>query len=202
MKEGQPKAIALKDYKVPEYLIETTTLHVDLDEEETLVTATLQMSKNLDSQATGNQLMLDGGKGLDTRSISIDGRELLSNEYRIEEDSLTLFDVPDVFQLETRVAIKPQDNTALEGLYKSGDMYCTQCEAEGFRNITWFLDRPDVMSRYTTTVKANKQTYPILLSNGNDIDRGEDGDGAEPVGADQGADHRGAAGAMPSTAFW
>lgn len=176
MKEGQPKAIALKDYKVPEYLIETTTLHVDLDEEETLVTATLQMSKNLDSQATGNQLMLDGGKGLDTRSISIDGRELLSNEYRIEEDSLTLFDVPDVFQLETRVAIKPQDNTALEGLYKSGDMYCTQCEAEGFRNITWFLDRPDVMSRYTTTVKANKQTYPILLSNGNDIDRGEDGD--------------------------
>ena len=136
MKEGQPKAIALKDYKVPEYLIETTTLHVDLDEEETLVTATLQMSKNLDSQATGSQLMLDGGKGLDTRSISIDGRELLSNEYRIEEDSLTLFDVPDVFQLETRVAIKPQDNTALEGLYKSGDMYCTQCEAEGFRNIT------------------------------------------------------------------
>ncbi|MDG1204277.1 MAG: aminopeptidase N [Pseudomonadales bacterium] len=176
MKEGQPKAIALKDYKVPEYLIETTTLHVDLDEAETLVTATLQMSKNIDSEATSNQLVLDGGKGLDTRSISIDGRELLSNEYRIEQDSLTLFDVPDVFQLETRVAIKPQENTALEGLYKSGDMYCTQCEAEGFRNITWFLDRPDVMSSYTTTVKANKQTYPILLSNGNDIDRGEDGD--------------------------
>lgn len=176
MKEGQPKAINLKDYKVPEYLIETTTLHVDLDEEETLVTATLQMSKNVDSDATSNTLVLDGGKGLDTRSISIDGRELLSNEYRLEEDSLTLFDVPNVFQLETKVAIKPQDNTALEGLYKSGDMYCTQCEAEGFRNITWFLDRPDVMSSYTTTVKANKQLYPILLSNGNDIARGEEGD--------------------------
>ena len=74
------------------------------------------------------------------------------------------------------MAIRPQENTTLEGLYKSGDMYCTQCEAEGFRNITWYADRPDVLSKYTTTVVADKARYPVLLSNGNDIDRGEEGE--------------------------
>ena len=176
MKDGQPKSIELKDYEVPGFLIETTHLHVDIDDEATIVTARLKMMKNPASMSTSSDLLLNGGPGLDTQSISIDGRELLSNEYAITSDDLTLFSLPDAFELKTEVKIKPQDNTALEGLYQSGDMFCTQCEAEGFRNITWFMDRPDVMSKYTTTIRADKRKFPILLSNGNEIARKVDGD--------------------------
>jgi aminopeptidase N len=176
MKEGQPKAIELKDYQVPAYLIDSTELHVEINDDVTLVTTTLIVRKNPESTAGLSDLVLDGGKALVTRSIKIDDRDLSANEYGEEPEVLTLFDVPDNFTLRTQVAIKPQDNTALEGLYKSGDMYCTQCEAEGFRNITWYLDRPDVMSKYRTTIDANKRQYPILLSNGNDVARGESGE--------------------------
>ena len=176
MKEGQPKAIYLKDYKVPPFLIEETHLHVDIHEDVTTVTTTLKVVRNPEAEAEDAvNLVLDGSKDLDTQSIAIDGRVLTSNEYQIDTAELSIFEAPDTFELTTSVQIKPQDNTALEGLYKSGDMFCTQCEAEGFRNITWYLDRPDVMSRYTTTVVADKKSYPVLLSNGNDIDRGEDG---------------------------
>jgi len=174
MKDGQPKAIYLKDYKVPPHLIEETNLHVDIFEEETTVVATLKVSRNPDAgDEDAADLVLDGSTDLETDSIQIDGRPLSSNEYQIDDDKLVIFDVPAAFELTTAVRIRPQDNTALEGLYKSGDMYCTQCEAEGFRNITWYPDRPDVMSTFRTTVVANKAQYPVLLSNGNDIDRGE-----------------------------
>ncbi len=177
MKEGQPRAIYLKDYKVPPFLIEETNLHVDIHDDETTVTTTLKVVRNPEaSRDDSADLVLDGSKELATDSVVIDGRALSSNEYQVDDDKLSIFDAPDSFELTTTVRIKPQDNTALEGLYKSGDMYCTQCEAEGFRNITWYLDRPDVMSRYTTTVVADKAACPVLLSNGNDIDRGEDGD--------------------------
>ena len=176
MKEGQPRAIYLKDYEVPPFLIDSTDLRVELNEDETFVTATLRLRRNPDAAAgSAADLRLDGGKDLDTRLVEIDGRELLSNEYAIDDESLTLFGVPETFELRTRVAIKPQENTALEGLYRSGDMFCTQCEAEGFRNITWYLDRPDVMSVYRTTIEADRAKYPILLSNGNDVARGEEG---------------------------
>ena len=174
MKDGQPKAIYLKDYKVPPHLIEETNLHVDIFEEETTVVTTLKVSRNPDAgDEDAADLVLDGSTDLETDSIQIDGRSLSSNEYQIDDDKLVIFDVPAAFELTTAVRIRPQDNTALEGLYKSGDMYCTQCEAEGFRNITWYPDRPDVMSTFRTTVVANKAQYPVLLSNGNDIDRGE-----------------------------
>ena len=178
MKEGQPRNIQRSEYTVPSHLIETTELSVDINEDVTLVNAVLKMTRNpAAAQENGSQdLVLDGGKALETVSIKIDNRELSSNEYSIEGENLTLFDVPEVFELETQVAIKPQENTTLEGLYKSGGMFCTQCEAEGFRHITWYLDRPDVLSKFRTTVKANKQDYPILLSNGNDIERGEEGE--------------------------
>jgi len=177
MKEGQPKAIYLKDYQVPPYLIDETHLHVDIHEDVTTVTTTLRVRRNPDStEQDPCNLNLDGSKDLVTQRIAIDGRDLTANEYQIDDDGLSIFDVPDAFELTTRVAIRPQDNTALEGLYKSGDMYCTQCEAEGFRNITWYADRPDVLSKYTTTVVADKARYPVLLSNGNDIDRGEEGE--------------------------
>ncbi|MFT6011937.1 MAG: aminopeptidase N, partial [Candidatus Azotimanducaceae bacterium] len=176
MKEGQPKAILLKDYQVPAYLIDSTELHVEINDDITLVTTTLIVRKNPESTGATSDLVLDGGKDLVTRSIKINDRDLLSNEYAEQAESLTLFSVPENFTLSTQVAIKPQDNTGLEGLYKSGDMYCTQCEAQGFRNITWYLDRPDVMSKYRTTIDANKSQYPILLSNGNDVARGESGE--------------------------
>lgn len=177
MKEGQPKAIYLKDYKVPPFLIEETNLHVDIHDDVTTVTTTLKVVKNSEAASEDQvHLVLDGSKDLATQSVAIDGRALTDNEYRVDDDELSVFEVPEQFELTTTIQIKPQDNTALEGLYKSGYMYCTQCEAEGFRNITWYLDRPDVMSKYTTTVVADKASYPILLSNGNDIDRGEEGD--------------------------
>jgi len=175
MEEGQPKAIALADYEPPGFLIETTDLQFDINEDLTLVTATLKMVRNPASEQAPVDLILNGGPGLVTQSIKIDGRELRSNEYAQSTDNLTLFVVPENFQLVTQVEIKPQENTALEGLYQSGDMLCTQCEAEGFRNITWFLDRPDVMSKYTTTIRADKSRFPILLSNGNEINRVDEG---------------------------
>ena len=136
MQEGQPKAIELKNYQVPPYLIDTTELHVEINEDVTLVTATLNVRKNPDAIAGVSDLVLNGAAELVNKSIAIDGQELGSNEYGRETDCLTLYSVPDTFTLRTQVEIKPQDNTALEGLYKSGDMFCTQCEAEGFRNIT------------------------------------------------------------------
>jgi len=177
MKEGQPQNIQRSEYTVPSHLIETTELEVDINEDVTTVRSVLKMVSNPDAQDQKNHdLVLDGGTELETNLIMLDGRELLSNEYNIEGETLTLFDVPESFELETRVTIKPQENTALEGLYKSGGMFCTQCEAQGFRHITWYLDRPDVLSKYQTTVRANKKDYPILLSNGNDIARGEVGE--------------------------
>ena len=176
MKEGQPQAIELKNYQVPPYLIDSTELHVEINEDVTRVTTTLQVRKNPDSTAMVTDLVLNGAVELVNKSITINDRELLSNEFGRDQDLLTLYAVPESFTLRTQVDIKPQDNTALEGLYKSGDMFCTQCEAEGFRNITWFLDRPDVMSKYRTTINADKRRYPILLSNGNDIARGEEGE--------------------------
>ena len=178
MKEGQPTNIQRNEYTVPSHLIETTDLSVDINEDVTKVTSVLKMIKNpaADASDGSRDLILDGGKDLETLSIRVDGRELSSNEYTITDEKLSLFDLPESFELETQVAIKPQDNTALEGLYKSGGMFCTQCEAEGFRHITWYLDRPDVLSKFRTTVKANKKDYPILLSNGNDIKRGEEGE--------------------------
>ena len=160
MKEGQPTNIQRNEYTAPAHLIETTDLSVDINEDVTQVKSVLKMIKNpaADASDGSRDLILDGGKDLETLSIRVDGRELSSNEYTITDEKLSLFDLPESFELETQVAIKPQDNTALEGLYKSGGMFCTQCEAEGFRHITWYLDRPDVLSKFRTTVKRTRRT--------------------------------------------
>ncbi len=176
MKDAQPKAIQLKDYEVPSFLIEETDLRVELGEEQTRVKTSLKVRRNPDSGEAKLPLVLDGGE-LDLKEVCIDGRVLLSNEYSIDDEHLTLLDVPDQFVLDTSVQIRPQENTSLEGLYRSGDMFCTQCEAEGFRNITYYLDRPDVMSKYRTTIVADRSLYTVLLSNGNDVARGESDDG-------------------------
>ncbi len=176
-----PATVYLKDYQPPLYLVDETHLHFDIYDEGTeggmtRVTARLRLRRNPDLVTEKSNLVLDGSRDMVTKSVAIDGRELGSNEFRIEQEVMVIFDPPDAFELKTQVEIRPQDNTALEGLYQSGNIYTTQCEAEGFRNITWYLDRPDVVSRFTTTIVANQASCPVLLSNGNEVSHGSKGD--------------------------
>ena len=173
MKEHQPREIRLQDYRAPDYLIDCTHLHFELGDAATLVKSTLQMRRNPESDATEETPLVLDGVDLTLRRVAIDGHNLEEHEYSIDEESLTIAEVPSNFELECVTLIKPQDNKSLEGLYRSNAMFCTQCEAEGFRKITYYLDRPDVMSVFTTTIVADAETFPVLLSNGNDVDRGE-----------------------------
>jgi len=176
MSNTTPQTIYLKDYQAPEFVIKTTDLLVQIFEDYTWITSKLEIQKNTDSPAVAADLVLTGVE-LDTLSVSMDGKQLSSDQYKIEGESLKIVNVPARFLLETKVSIKPQQNTSLEGFYKSGDMFCTQCEAEGFRKITWYLDRPDVMSVFTTRIEADKTEFPILLSNGNPVSDGDLADG-------------------------
>ncbi|MES2676466.1 MAG: aminopeptidase N [Pseudomonadota bacterium] len=169
--EQQPTSIYLKDYQVPDYLIDKTKLHVDIYDGKTVVTANLQLRVNPASQRQVSSLTLHG-VDLELISIAIDGKLLGPNDYGFGEETLTIRNTPAQFSLTSVVCVKPELNTSLEGLYKSRTMYCTQCEAEGFRKITYYLDRPDVMSEFTTTIVADKK-YPVLLSNGNLIEQGD-----------------------------
>ena len=174
---NQPKTIRLADYKAPDYLIDTTDLRFDLYDDHTLVTADIRFYVNPkvpDAKGRPLQLM---GVDLELLMLSLDGQPVPENRYSIEGETLTLEQVPERFALQIKTRIKPQENTSLEGLYVSKGMYCTQCEAEGFRKITYYLDRPDVMAKFTTTVVADKARYPVLLSNGNPIDQGQSDDG-------------------------
>lgn len=170
-KDQQPKTIYLKDYQVPGYLIKTTDLRFEIYEGETIVSAMLHLYRNPAAQTPATELTLHGAD-LELISIALDGRVLSDTDYQFGEESLTIFNTPAEFKLLSITKIKPESNTSLEGLYRSRTMYCTQCEAEGFRKITYYLDRPDVMSEFTTTVVADKK-YPVLLSNGNLIDQGD-----------------------------
>lgn len=170
----QPNTIYLKDYQVPDYLIKTTDLRFEINDGETLVSAMLQLYRNPAATSPATQLTLHGAD-VELVSIAIDGRLLKATDYAFGEESLTVFNTPESFSLITITKIKPETNTSLEGLYKSRTMYCTQCEAEGFRKITYYLDRPDVMSEFTTTVVADKK-FPVLLANGNLIAQGDVGD--------------------------
>lgn len=170
-KELQPKTIYLKDYQVPGYLIKTTDLRFEIYDGETVVSAMLHLYRNPAAQVPATQLTLHGAD-LELISIALDGKTLIATDYEFGEESLTIFNTPAEFKLLSITKIKPEANTSLEGLYRSRTMYCTQCEAEGFRKITYYLDRPDVMSEFTTTVVADKK-YPVLLSNGNLIDQGD-----------------------------
>ena len=176
MRTEQPKVIHLKDYQAPEYLIDETHLTFELYEDRTLVHAQLVMRRNPDA-GTGLPRLELHGQDVELLSLSINDRSLGLGEYEVAGECLTLQPDAASFTLDSSVVIHPESNTALEGLYKSGSMFCTQCEAEGFRKITYYLDRPDVMSKFTTTVSAEKQAYPILLSNGNPLASGEEDDG-------------------------
>ncbi|WP_342248051.1 aminopeptidase N [Pseudomonas sp. OTU2001] len=176
MRTEQPQVIYLKDYQAPEYLIDETHLTFELFEDHTLVHAQLVMRRNPARGAGLPPLELDGQQ-LELLRASLDDQELQPGDYQLDADSLTVQPKAERFTLDTSVKIHPESNTALEGLYKSGKMFCTQCEAEGFRKITYYLDRPDVMSTFTTTVIAEQHRYPVLLSNGNPIGSGPADDG-------------------------
>ncbi|NUB07824.1 aminopeptidase N [Azospirillum sp. Vi22] len=177
MDKGTPKAIRLQDYRPPAHLIDTVDLFFDLGEDVTTVRAQLGLRRNpARDDAAALPLTLDGQR-LELVSLALNGQPLGDADYTVTPDHLTVHSVPETFTLETVVRIKPQENTALEGLYKSSGNFCTQCEAEGFRKITYFADRPDVMARYTTTITADKARYPVLLSNGNLIESGDLPDG-------------------------
>lgn len=177
MRTEQPNTIYLKDYQVPDYLIDETTLTFELYEDHSLVHAQLVMRRNPQAGAGLPPLVLHGQE-LELLSLSLNDRELGAGDYQLTPASLTLQPDSASFTLDSTVRIHPESNTALEGLYKSGTMFCTQCEAEGFRKITYYLDRPDVMSSFTTTVSADKQRYPVLLSNGNPVAAGDGEDAA------------------------
>lgn len=163
--------IRLADYQAPSYTVTHTDLTFDLHPSATQVTARLQLKR----QGESNEFQLDG-VGLTLKKIAIDGVPLAVSRYTYDGKVLALTGLPEACELFTVVEINPSANTALEGLYLSNGMFCTQCEAEGFRRITFFPDRPDVLSRYTVTLKASKAQYPQLLSNGNPVAQGEEGE--------------------------
>ncbi|MFT6386785.1 MAG: aminopeptidase N [Cellvibrionaceae bacterium] len=171
MRDAQPQAIYLRDYQAPDFLIEKTELTFELNELVTKVTSTLTIRRNAAVKNT-KPLVLNG-QDLKLISVSIDGKKLSEEEFSVDDEFLKV-EIPDYGQLTCVTHISPQENTSLEGLYKSSGMYCTQCEAEGFRKITYYLDRPDVMSVFTTKIIADKEHYPVLLSNGNLVKQGTD----------------------------
>ena len=166
-----PDATYLRDYHAPAFTIERVSLRFELEDEETRVEAQLQVVRAAATAAT--EPLVLAGDGLRLASVHLDGRRLAAVAYEVSADQLVLRDVPDTFQLTLVTLLRPQDNTALSGLYKSSGNFCTQCEAEGFRRITYFLDRPDVMARYDTTLVADRARYPVLLSNGNLVASGD-----------------------------
>ena len=162
----------LADYQPPTFLVSKTQLRIELGEVSTKVICHLHVSKNPASRRYKKDLVLRG-EGMELLCIQVDGKVLEPHRYSIDSKKLTIYGLPKQCIVTTKVRIKPQDNMSLEGLYKSRNLYCTQCEAEGFRKITYHPDRPDVMSVFTTTIVADKDKYPVLLSNGNPEMRGE-----------------------------
>jgi aminopeptidase N len=162
----------LKDYQPPSFGISETQLIFHLDESRSRVISALQMHRmTADKDA---ELVLDGIE-LKLIELRLDGKVLQADDYNLTPETLTIKSVPDRFELSCEVEINAAANTRLEGLYLSNGNFCTQCEAEGFRYITYYLDRPDVMSVFSTEIHASKEAYPLLLSNGNRVDSGEDG---------------------------
>ncbi len=170
-----PQTIHLKNYAPPDFLVDQVDLTFNLDANSTTVKSNFRADRNPASNPQA-ALRLDG-HGLELLSIRMDGKGLSSNRYVVDETSLTIAETPDQFDLEIKTLVDPTANTSLSGLYKSGGMLCTQCEAEGFRKITYFFDRPDVMACYRSTLIAKKTKYPVLLSNGNPIETEDLDDG-------------------------
>ena len=172
MRTEQARPIRLEDYRPPDWRVETVELEVSLHQNATKVRAILKMSPNSEAAAPA-PIVLDGD-GLTLTSLKLDGSELHPDAYVATADSLTIAQPPaGTCYLQIETLLDPSANTQLMGLYRSNGTYCSQCEAEGFRRITYFPDRPDVMAVYTTRIEAEKSEAPILLSNGNLVGAGD-----------------------------
>jgi aminopeptidase N len=172
MRPEAAPAIRLDDYTPAPYLIDTVALNFRLAPKATTVTARLSVRRQEDT-APGTPLVLDGD-GLVLAGLALDGFPLSDDAYTATPDRLEISKLPEhPFELEIRTTIDPDANTELMGLYRSSGTYCTQCEAEGFRRITYFLDRPDVLAVYTTRIEARKSEAPVLLGNGNPVSSGD-----------------------------
>lgn len=178
MKQDQhsntPARIYLADYKAPDFQIKDIHLYFNLHETKTVVTAKMNFTK---ASSAAKDLILAGGEHVKLLSLSINGEKLDSSCYNVEGETLTIKEVPSEFLLQSEVEINPEANKSCEGLYLSGGIFCTQCEAESFRKITYFLDRPDVMTSYTVEIEADEKKYPHLLSNGDCISKKSLGNG-------------------------
>ncbi|MCW8986727.1 MAG: aminopeptidase N, partial [Gammaproteobacteria bacterium] len=167
-----PNTIFLKDYESPVYLVKHVKLHFDLHETETIVTSQLAVNLNIENTSLEKKFVLDG-QNLELLSVKVNGELLSIDDYACDSEQLVITAIPSRCEVEIQTRINPENNKALEGLYLSSEMFCTQCEAQGFRRITYFPDRPDVMSTYEVTIVADKNKYPVLLSNGNLVAKGE-----------------------------
>ena len=178
MKTQEPRTVFLKDYRLPPYVIDTVTLDVRLAPSATKVASRLQMRPNAAAgKASSGPLVLDG-EMLQLVSVALDGKELTASDYTVSEKALTIAEPPaGAFTLEITTLCDPQANKALTGLYRSGTLYCTQCEPEGFRRITYYLDRPDVLAKFRVRLEADAKEAPVLLSNGNLVEEGQAGSG-------------------------
>lgn len=168
MSEANPQPIYRNDYRVPDFQIPEVRMFIFLNEEETLVKSKLSIFRNPDAETASAPLRLIGEE-LELVEIYLDGEALSADQYIVHEDGLEVPSVPEKFTLETVVRIHPETNNTGEGLYRSGQIFCSQNEPEGFRRITYHLDRPDVMGIYTVTLEADKTKYPFLLCNGNEV---------------------------------
>jgi len=168
MRTDEPQAIHLKDYRAPDYKISEIALDFVLDPKATRVGARMRVTRT-----GGAAPLVLNGEALKLVSVAIDGKLLRPDEYKLEPELLIIPHVPEKFVLDVVTEIAPADNTRLSGLYTASGIFCTQCEAEGFRRITYFLDRPDVLAVYTTRIEADRKLYPVLLSNGNLIEKGD-----------------------------
>ncbi len=175
-KQNSPRLIRRVDYTPPPFLVERADLRFELDPEETRVSTILRMARNPAAASADGPLVLNGQE-LTLDGLVLDGEELGAGDFDVVDDTLTIHRLPKRFSLEVSNRISPTANTALEGLYLSNDMLCTQCEAEGFRRITYYPDRPDVMAVFTTTLVADPARFPVLLSNGNRDEAGTLDDG-------------------------
>ena len=173
MREPQPRTIHLEDYTQPAFLIDSIELDIDLRPEDALVKARQSLRRNARAADPRAPLALDGEE-LELVSVALDGTLLRANAYAVTPERLTIAQVPEAFSLETVSRLLPQKNTRLEGLYATKNGFVTQCEADGFRRITWYLDRPDVLAKFTTTIHADGKKCPVLLSNGNRVGSGEE----------------------------
>lgn len=164
------QTIYLKDYQKPSFLVESINLNIQVYDDHTIVDSTLVMKR----QTAGELVLL--GRDLELKSVQLNGQTLSAEQYHLDTEQLVVTDAPDQVIVQTQVIIHPESNTQLEGLYKAGDLFVTQNEPEGFRKITFYPDRPDVLAEFTTRVEADKK-YPILLANGNLLETGEAGKG-------------------------